>query len=61
MSFQPSKKNIAEANLVRHFLGAQRPLEGEDLDNAYSLPGLENPAGDQTGVKLDMIPLLRLS
>ena len=38
---------------VRRFLGIG------DLETAYLLPGLENPADGMTEVKSDMLPLLR--
>ena len=41
---QKNKKMITEKHLVRHFLGSQRVLEHEELENVYWLPRLEDPA-----------------
>ena len=52
---------IAKKYLVRHFLSIQRALEGGNLENAYWLPGTENPADGLTEVRSDAVRLLRLS
>ena len=50
---------ITEKYLVRHFLSIQRAMEEGDLENAYWLPGTENPADSLTKVRIEMAPLLR--
>ena len=50
---------VAEKYLVRHFLSIQQALEEGELENAYWLPGTENPADGLTKVRSDMV-LLRL-
>ena len=54
-----TKKVIAEECLVRHFLITQLPSEESDLENAYWLPGTENPADCLTKVRSDVVALLR--
>ena len=54
------KKMIAEKYLERHFLSIQQALGEGDLENAYWLPGTENPADSLTKVRGDVVPLLRL-
>ena len=39
-----NKKMVTGKYLVRHFLGIQQFIVEGDLDNAYWLPGTENPA-----------------
>ena len=51
---------IAETYLVRHFLITQHTSEEGELENAYWLPGAENPADGLTRARSDMAPLLRL-
>ena len=55
-----NKKTITEKYLIRHFLSIQQALEEEDLENAYWLPGTENPADGMTKVKSEMLPILGL-
>ena len=55
-----TKKMIAEEHLVRRFRRIQQALGGGDLENAYWLPGTEDPADGLTKVRRDMVPLLRL-
>ena len=53
-------KMVAEVYLVRYFLSIQRALGESDLENAYWLPGAENPADRLTKVRSHMVPILRL-
>ena len=55
-----TKKMIPEKYLERHFLSIQQALGAGDLENAYWLPGTENPADGLTKVRSDVVPLLRL-
>ena len=55
-----TKKMIAEKYLVRHFLSIQQALEAGELEDAYWLPGTENPADSLTKVRGEMALLLRL-
>ena len=55
-----ARKMAAEKYSVRHFVSVQQALEGGELDNAYRVPGTENPADGLTWVRCDMAPLLRL-
>ena len=55
-----TKRAAAEEHLERHFLGIQQALEERDLENAYWLPGTENPADGLTEVRGDVVPLLEL-
>ena len=55
-----TKKMKTEEYLVRRPLSIQRALERGDMENAYWLPGTENPADGLTSVCSDMVPLLRL-
>ena len=51
---------VAEKYLVRLLLSTQQASEEGDLENAYLLPGTDNPADGLTKVRSDMAPLLRL-
>ena len=51
---------VAEKYLVRLLLSTQQASEEGDLENAYLLPGTDNPADGLTKVRGDMAPLLRL-
>ena len=55
-----TEKMVTEKYLVRHLLSIQQASEEGDLDNAYWLPGAENPADGLTRVRCDLVPLLRL-
>ena len=55
-----TNKMIAERYLARHFSSAQQALEEGDLEDAFWLPGTENPADSLTKVRSEMAPLLRL-
>ena len=55
-----NSKIAAEKFLVGRFLAIQQTLGTQELDNAYRLPGLENPADGLTKTKSGMVPLLRL-
>ena len=55
-----TKKIIAEKYLERHFACIQQALEEGDLENAYWLPGMEDPADSSTKVRNEMATLLRL-
>ena len=46
-----NRKMVAEKYLVRHFLSAQQFTEEGELDNAYWLPGTENPADGLSEIK----------
>ena len=50
----------AERFLVRRFCATQQPFELKELDNAYWIPGFENPADGLTKLKGDLAPLSRL-
>ena len=55
-----TRRMIAEQYLARHFLSIQQELREGELENAYWLPGTENPADGLTKVRSDAVPLLRL-
>ena len=55
-----NKKMVTEKYLVRHFLSIQQFIEEGDLDNAYWLPGTENPADGLTKSRGEMGPILAL-
>ena len=55
-----TKEVVAEKNLVRRFLSIQQAWEEGESENAYQLPGAENPADGLTKVRSDMVPLLKL-
>ena len=55
-----NKKVITEKFLIRHFLAIQQAPELKELDNAYWLLGLGNPADGLTGKKRDIGPLTQL-
>ena len=59
-TYLKTKKLTAEKYLVRRFLSIQQALGGGDLENAYWLPGAENPADGLTRVRSYMVPLLQL-
>ena len=42
------------------FLAIQQAIELQELDNAYWIPGKENPAGGLTKLHTGNLPLLRL-
>ena len=54
------KKMIAEKFSARRFLAIQQATEIQRLDNAYWIPGRENPADGLTKLRSDLLPLLRL-
>ena len=54
------QKMVAGKYLVRHFLSIQQFIEDEELDNAYWLPGTENPADGLTKTKSEMGPISAL-
>ena len=60
-SLLKTKKMAAGRYLARHFLSLRLVLEARELDDAYWVPGAENPADELTKVRSDMAPLLRLS
>ena len=43
-----NREMLTEKYLARHFLGIQQSLEEGELENAYWIPGTENPAGGFT-------------
>ena len=51
-----ARKMAAEKFLVRRFSGSKQALEEGDLDNAFWLPGAENPADGLTKVRSDLVP-----
>ena len=51
---------IGEKCLVRHFASTQQTLEEGDLEDAYWLPGTENPTDELTMVRSDVVPSLRV-
>ena len=53
-------KMITEKFLARHFLSIQQALEQKELDNAYWIPGKENPADGLAKLRSEILPLLRL-
>ena len=55
-----TRRMIAEKYLARHFVSIQQELGEGELENAYWLPGAENPADRLTKVRSDAVPLLRL-
>ena len=55
-----TRQMVAEKYLVRHFPSTPQALGAGDLENAYWLPGSENPAGGLTRVRSDVVPILRL-
>ena len=55
-----NEKMAAAKYLIRRILEIQQSLQSGNLDNVHWLPGLEVPADGTTGVKSDVIPLLRL-
>ena len=54
------KKVIAERFMARHFLATQQAIEIQELDNAYWIPGKENPADGLAELHSEILPLLRL-
>ena len=55
-----NRKMVAEKYLVRRFLSTQQFIEGGELNNAYWLPGVGNPADGLTKIKSEMGPILPL-
>ena len=55
-----TKKMTAGEYLARHSRSIRQSLKAGDLDNAYWLPGTENPADGWTKVRRGMASLLRL-
>ena len=53
-------KLVAGKFPVRRFLALQQAIELNELDNAYWIPGLGNPADGFTKLKSDLAPLFRL-
>ena len=51
-----AKKMVAEKHPQRHFLSIQGALEEGDPENAYWLPGTEDPADSLTNVRRDVVP-----
>ena len=54
------KKAAPGRFLVRRLLAIQQTLVSQELDNAYWLPGLGNPADGKTQTKSNVAPLLHL-
>ena len=54
-------KVIPEKSSSRHFLATQQAIEIQELDNAYWIPGRENPADALTELKSALLPILRLA
>ena len=54
-----TKKMAADKFLAGHFLGIRQALREGDLENAYCLPGTENPADGLAIVRGDVVPLVR--
>ena len=52
-----NRKMITEKYLARHFLSIQQFVEEGELNNAYWLPGTENPADGLTKIKSEMGPI----
>ena len=46
--------------LARHNLPIQQSIEDGELENAYWLPGVENPANGFANIKSEMGPILSL-
>ena len=59
-SYLKRKTMVAEKYPVRHFLGIQQALGDGELENAYWLPGPENPVDGLTKVRSNVNPLMRL-
>ena len=55
-----NRKMITGKYLVRDFLSTKQFIEEGELDNAYWLPGTENPADGLTKIKSEMGPILAL-
>ena len=55
-----NKNVITEKYLVRHFLSIQQSLDDGELENAYWIPGTENPADGLTKLRSEMGPILAL-
>ena len=55
-----NRKMVTEKYLVRHFLGIQQSLEEGELENAYWIPGTENPADGLTMLRSEMGPIMAL-
>ena len=55
-----NRKMATEQYLVRDLLTTQQFIEGGELDNAYWLPGDENPADELAKIKSEMGPILSL-
>ena len=55
-----NREVLIEKYLVRHFLGIQQSLEEGELENAYWIPGTENPADGLTKLRSEMGPILAL-
>ena len=51
---------VTETYLVRHFLSIQQFLEDGELENAYWIPGTENPADGLTKLRSEMGPIMAL-
>ena len=52
-----NRKMVTEKYLARHFLSIQQFIEEGELNNAYWLPGTENPADGLTKIKSEMGPI----
>ena len=55
-----NRKMVTEKYLARHLLNIQQCIEDGELENAYWLPGAENPADGLTKIKSEMGPILSL-
>ena len=51
---------LTEKYLVRHFRDIQQSLGEGELENAYWIPGTENPADGFTKLRSEMGPILAL-
>ena len=56
-TYLKTKKMVAERYLVRHLSSTQRALAGGELENAYWLPGAENPADGLSRARSYVVPL----
>ena len=55
-----NRKTVTEKCLVRRFLSIQQFFGGGELENAYWLPVVGNPAGGLAQIKSEMGPILSL-
>ena len=55
-----NRKMVTEKYLARHFFSAQQFVGNGELENAYWLPGVGNPADGLTKLKSEMGSILAL-